>query len=351
MPPEATEPTPNAPTARASFLALGLALAVFVAGDFAIDAAGIEPAPLTGHHGSLAHYDALRALVAEEGPAEVVAIGSSVFRRAVIPDRLGRELEHRLGLPRPPRVYNFGAVGHNALTYPSLTELVLRTGTPRLIVYLIIPRSVDATSRPNNRSAEIVAASPYATAFRDPSALRRSLRLAWLDHVPLARFGPTLRGWLSGELDDWRPRERVPLVRGYFAGERREIKPAMRRNQREIAAQWRTTPRYAAAVDEAVRRARAAGSQVLLVDAPRPQALLALMDDPDVNVGGMQRFLREAGERLDVPVALFPERLIREEDYADLVHVLPPGAEIYTQWLAGQIAARVPELRLDEATR
>lgn len=325
---------------------VGIALLVAFVSGRALEALAVAPAPLTGHHLSLAHYDALRALTRREGPPDVVAIGSSVFRRAVVPGTLGRELARELGASREARVYNFGAVGHNALTYPMLTALVLRTGAPRVIVFLITPRSVDATARPNNESAEVVAASPYAEALRDGAA-RRALRLAWLDHAPVARFGPSLRAWLTGELDDWRAVAREPAERGYFAGKTRRIGEAMRRNQREIVATWRSAPPYVEAVDRAVRLAQAAGSRVMLVDAPRPQALLEMMDDPSVNVGGMRDFMRQAGARLGVPVATVPDGLAAADEYADLVHLLPSAAERYTRWLAARIAEAYPELSLD----
>lgn len=327
--------------------ALALGAAVFCGAAALLGTLGIAPAPLTGQHDTMRSYRLLRETVAEEGPDDVLTIGSSVCQRGVVPSAVAATLAEKLAAARPPRVFNFGAPGHNVLTYPTLVELALQVERPRVVVFLITPRGLDASADRINRWTEFVATSPYAEALEDPWRLRGRIYRAWLDHSPLARYGPTLRARLTGEIASVRGKPGPEPERGYLPIEAVEIRPAMLERQREVVAEWKSSPEFTAALDRAVAAARGAGARVLLVDAPLSPSIRSLMRDPARNIGGNRRFLEDAHERLGVAIAFAPENLVAQDEYADLVHFVRSGAERYSRWLGGEIARSFPNLRFD----
>jgi hypothetical protein len=333
---------------RSSLLSLGVSCVVVAVLGPLLSLLGTAPATLTGHDDSMTKYESLREHVRRDGPDDVVAIGSSVFRRGVIPGVVSRRMASLLRPARAPRVFNFGVPGHNVATYPMLVKLVIGVDRPQLLVLLVTPRAIDASARHLPEWAEIALGSPYGLALEDPLPVRGDLRRLLLDHWSFLTYAPTLRAGLLGEESE-EPRERgvYDPNRGFAASPAREIGPRMRHHQGEIVREWETSPAFASALDRAVERARAAGARVLLVDAPLRAELLALMDDPERNVGGLRRFLEEASSRLGVQVAYAPPGLVPDDEFADLTHFLPVGAEKYSRWLGAEIARRYPDLRFD----
>jgi hypothetical protein len=295
----------------------------------------------------MSKYESLRATVAHDGPDDVVVIGSSVIRRGVIPDVVAGVLEQELEAAHALRVFNYGVPGHNVLTYPMLVGLITGVDRPRLLVLSITARSIDANVGHLADWAEIALGSPYGRAVEDTYVLRGRLHRFLLDHWLLPTYAPSLRSRLVGERrGEARERGRYAADRGYIPARMREITPRMLERQSEIASEWDTNSAFQRALDRAVARAQRAGSEVLLVDAPIRPRMVELMRDPERNLGGLRRFLCEARVRLGVDVALTPEGLVPDEEFADLTHLLPEGAGAYSRWLGHVIARHYPDLRV-----
>ena len=330
---------------KSHLVSIALTAATLLAAGPLLRVAGTPVAPLTGQWDTMLRYEELRDTVGAEGPDDVIFVGSSVFRRGVIPAVVAEEIDTRIAGARPSRVFTFGAPGHGVRTYPTLVDLILGVDEPELVVLLVTPRSVDRNAERINRWTETVAASPYGRALGDPIALRGWLHRLLLDHFPLSRYAPTLR---SAALGDARDRDGLAVTeRGYVEMERREIRPAMLERQRELMGEWATDDRYRDALDRAVEAVRAAGAEAMLVDAPSSPILRGLMSDPERNLGGARRFMEATRERLGVHVAWTPEGTVPEQEYADLAHYTRDGAERYSRWLGAEIARAFPDLRLD----
>jgi hypothetical protein len=336
----------NQSNARHSQSAVAIGLLLLALSGPGLALVGVGEAPITGHHASMLEQDSLRESVARDGFDDVVAIGSSITLFGVDPMALSSALGDRLEARRAPRAFTFGMPGHNVLTYPLLVELVLAVDRPQVLVLLVAPRSIDASAEAVVASAQTVLDSPYARAIDDPLRLRGRIHRMLLDHSALARRAGTVRGWLSGEIESWRPEPYPVGERGHLSVRLRAIDDEMLRAQRQIVRSWHTTSEYAAALDRAVGRAHEAGCEILIADAPRRRRLVSLMRDPSVNIGNTHRFMNEARERLGVAVAFVPDGLVSDSDFGDLTHLLPAGAERYSHWLAEQIANHYPDLRL-----
>jgi hypothetical protein len=327
---------------------LAVAAATVVAIGLAFDLSGVVPASLMGQNVSMDKYEILRAQVPRDGPNDVLVIGSSAILRGVIPAAMAEELAVRLDAERKPRVFNFGVPGHDVLTYPTLVKLVLGVDRPGLFVFHVAPRSIDATAEHLDRWTGMVLESPYGRALEDEYRLRGWLSRLMLDHWFLRGYAPTLRARLLGEPLEPRHQGRgYDPWRGYSPAPQREVAPKELEFQRSVVRDWSTAPRFANALDRAVERARAAGAGVLLVDAPMGRTLRSLMEDPERNLGGVRDFLDSAAQRLDASVAHVPENLVGEDDFADLTHMTPSGAEVYSRWLAAEIATLHPDLLRD----
>lgn len=328
---------------RAHALALATALIALLAVGPLLRATGAVPATLTGHDESMTRYESLRAHVARDGPDDVMVIGPSVIRRGVVPRVVSSVIAERLGTLEPPRVFNFGVAGHNVRTYPFLVDLVTGVDRPRIVVLHVEPRAIDPDVSRAEDWAKIVLDSPYGAASEDRLRLRGALRRWLLDHWFLSAYAPTLRGRLLGE-PAREPREPggYDPERGYLARDPKEVTPENAAERQRFVESWRTDASFARALDRAVGRARDRGSRVLLVDAPINPALRRLMRDPEVNLGGLRAFLDDAGRRLDVPVAHAPRDLVPADEYADLTHLSPAGAERYSRWLGEAIVPHYP---------
>ena len=325
---------------RSHILALSAALLTVAVVTLLVSVSGVVPAALTGHVDSATRYESLRVQVRRDGSNDVVVIGASMIHGGVIPSVVSEGLRGLDGDARAPRVFNFGIAGHNVLTYPLLVELVLRVDRPKLFVFRIAPRGVDATAVENNRWADVVGASAYSLALLDPFRLRGSIAAWLLDHWALRNRGPTLRALALGlPLDAERLRGEYDPERGYRARPERVVNERMRAHHRAIVQVWATSSRYDAALDLAVQTAKRAGAEVLLVDAPLRGALRDLMRDADRNVEGTRRFVLRAAERLRVGAAFSPPGLVTDDDFADLTHLRHSGAVAYSRWLATAIAA------------
>jgi hypothetical protein len=306
----------------------------------------VAPAALTGHIDSTTRYESLREQVRRDGPNDVVVIGDSMIHGGVIPRVVSAGLRLPAADARAPRVFNFGIAGHGVLTYPLLVELVLRADRPKIFVFRIAPRGVDATAAENNRWADVVGDSSYADALLDPFRLRGSIAAWLLDHWALRNRGPALRALALGlPRDAKRLRGEYDPDRGYRPRPDRVVNAKMRAHHRAIVQVWSTSPRYDAALDVAVQRVVGTGADVLLVDAPLRGALRELMRDPDRNVEGTRQFMVRAAERLHVRAAFTPPGLVADKDFADLTHLGPRGADRYSRWLAVEIAAVLAKTR------
>jgi hypothetical protein len=327
---------------------LAVAAATVATIGLALDLSGVVPASLLGQNVSMDKYEILRAQVPRDGPNDVLVIGSSAILRGVIPAAMAEELAVRLDAERKPRVFNFGIPGHNVLTYPMLVKLVLGVDRPGLFVFHVAPRSIDATAEHLDRWTRMVLESPYGRALEDAYRPRGWLSRLLLDHWFLRGYAPTLRARLLGEpLEPRHQRRGYDRWRGYAPAPRSKTTPKALAAQRAIVRDWSTAPRFANALDRAVERARAVGADVLLVDAPMGRTLRSLMKDPERNMGGVRDFLDSAAQRLDVSVAHVPENLVGEDDFADLTHLTPSGAEVYSRWLAAEIARSPADLLQD----
>lgn len=330
-------------------LALAAALVTVLAVSIAFERSDAVPATLTGHNVSMLKYEMLREHVRQDGPSDVMVVGSSAVLSGVVPYAISMRLALRMDSGRRPRVYNFGVPGHSVLTYPFLVKLILATGDrPRLVVFQLSPRSIDSTANELLEWATTVESSPYARALDDDFRLRGRLSRFLLDHWFLRSYAPTLRGQLVGKplpprvsRGTWNP------GRGYYPSAERDPIALTRSHQRQLVAEWQTDTRFSDALDAAVEQARAAGADVMLVDFPMSKRLRSLMNHPRRNLRGLDDFVEAAARRLEVPVARVPHNLAGRNDFADLTHLTTGSAQRYSRWLAARIAQEFPDLLRD----
>jgi hypothetical protein len=241
-------------------------------------------------------------------------------------------------------------------------DLVLGVDHPRLVVLVMSPRSLNASSEGLEAVAAEVTRSPYGRAalsrLRPLGALRR-----WtLDHVRFvgaaSAFKTRLLEGTSERLKvratgapeyapprfSERPRGAYDPLLGFRPAREMPISPYLLRVGRERMGDWRTAPRYERALRQTVARIRRAGAEVLLANAPARPELLALLDDPPADLAAFREALRRASRKLDVPLVLVPQDLLPAEDFADLSHPDRAGAELWTSWLADRILETFPDL-------
>ncbi|MCA8942614.1 MAG: hypothetical protein KDB80_08675 [Planctomycetes bacterium] len=305
-----------------------------------------------------------------EPPYDVLFLGSSRMRRAVIPE----SFDARMGeLGRPTHSFNLGVGGMLPYDVDALLRwvLALRPRGLRFVVIELSNHSVEPGDG-NWMSAQSVAwhtpeelLPTLRTLAATPLDLAERSRIAWFHVVHTASNvfrvgqGPRIvQEWVHPELDPtpaeswildgrgWAPMESNESQR-MIAGHReflarrdwfeRDAVPAV-----ELGAHSAPTRRFDESTFRAqVRRVRAVGIEPIFVVLPD------LYDRIEPGHEGIDALARE------VPIVAFDrpsrfESLYRFENFFDPVHLNSSGAKILTDQLADRIE---PIVRMDDARR
>lgn len=315
-----------------------------------------------------------RSLVVELwriGAPEVVVIGSSRAREAILGKELGKRLKGRFGCA--PKVGNYALPGGHAQEAGLALQRILDASPgPSLVLYGVGPRQLLAKPRPLVNSAYLWTPAQWLDARRrwgkaaDPY-LGQVVRTALSRHSWLVRYAPEAHAALHITSDDltrsdptwsagisrlWRPksRSRYDPKRGHTTSWNR-LKPEAHRNvspkrTREYLAKvlgegrtyaldaWQVTQ-----LEESVERLMAAGVPVVLFGVPMSQAMRDVIPphiEPD-----FLALMEGLSERYGVPwlpestlSGPLPAHMFREQSHVNLA-----GAVRWTDHLARSLPA------------
>ncbi len=329
-----SDPGTTGSDAGGAVRSLGFAMAIVLVFAGLLQTAALPKPILTGSDRSMGQYESLKLHVARDGGYDVLFLGNSFTRQGVDVEIFDKDIKQRTG--RIVESFNFGAGGTPLSVLPHVTRLAFRADTPTTSVFVLVPQMFSFRSDTGSAAA----ASPYGEAFADPIALRGALSLWLLDRVSLfaQRFG--IKSALVFDHDAQRIEAKHQDRRGFQPNTRTAPPPPRDElsNRARVRRLARISPRAYAKLVESIGIAKAAGSQVWLVEGVANPDHFSLIDKPAERLRDIERLLMQAGKEMGANVVLQSKDFtLGPTDFADANHLKPAGAERFSHWLAERI--------------
>jgi hypothetical protein len=297
---------------------------------------GRTPPVLTGSDKSMEQYEAFRANVERDGPHDLIVLGNSIARQSIDPRQLQRALSDARG--NAVKAYNFAAGGTPPMALDLLAELAYGVDDPEICIVVLTPRMAAAWTSDTPDRAQLMLASPYGLAIRDPVHWRGEARRWLLDHVAISGLRYGLRDSLLGTPPVPRRRGTYDEQLGFLTSEAHAAGPAVWRRIREQSRDWLVTEEKRRTLLEVVKRIRSLGPEVWLVQGATHPRRIAALPDPDRNLAEARRVIAQVAAETGSNALLIPDELsFSEDEFSDTTHLGARGAQRYTAWLASEL--------------
>jgi len=283
---------------------------------------------------------ALDQLLAEKGHVDCIFFGSSVVLNGIDPDRFALTYRDQTG--EDLICYNFGMLALTARTAGVLSEILVERYPPRLLVYGLTIRDLAAGASDANRIYQDVTRTPWIRYQRGELDVE-----GWLaEHSSAYRHYLAYRSWMSptfaSRLSDFTG---APSS-GYFPF---RATRALDWNQIEAPVYFEDFQIDPADWQGFEQLLATAGTQLVLLEMPLPAQLLAQFSGGPAAYEAVIASFAAAAEEHQVPLwTTTPLNLIPDNGWAeDAHHLNNSGAQLFSAWLAEQIAQVVTDGQLE----
>ncbi len=326
-------PGPRAPRA---LIAAVLVIATVEIALRLVDLPGLNP-----YAWGMGEYDSAAIRLREDGPPEVMVLGTSRAREAINHERLGVALGLRVG--------NYGLSGARAGEAREILRRALRHGRPKLVLIGMEPRLLQGRREHRDRQARFWSwGQAWDAGARDLLGITARTYLG--DVLRAFRYRERLAGFVRGEVDP-----RVAIENPIDGGRTlfQQDSPDVSLATRPIDPQWverhldhvmedgtyRITPARIDALRTIIRMARTTGAEVVLFEIP-----MSRMFQHYLPMGTMEAYRRVARRLAEEEKVRFIRltRLrsgfsFRDRDFYDPSHLSWSGAWRFTDALAAAL--------------